>query len=343
MDRLDRLLAMPLALLALCAAATASPDGLGPNLERFDYPYPVQRFRTTAQSRAIEIAYMDLMPKRPNGRTVVLLHGKNFCGATWGDTAHALAVGGYRVVVIDQLGFCKSAKPVAFQYSFHGIGELDLRLLDSLGIDRFVLIGHSMGGMLATRIAMLHPLRVEQLVLVNPLGLADRLAEGVPYADIDALQAEEARTTAQTIKADQLKSYYHGRWRPDYDRWVAMLAGMYQGAGKPIVVAAQARATEMIETQPVVYEFARLRVPTTLMIGMRDTTAFGRQRAPLELRDSLPPIPVLARRIVGRIPDARLIAFDDLGHAPQVEAPARFQTALLKLLAGGRNGRSQER
>lgn len=342
MTRLAGLLLLPLALAAPAAPA-ASPEGLGANLERFDYPYPVQRFRTTAQGRAIEIAYMDLAPKRPNGRTVVLLHGKNFCGATWGDTAHALAVGGYRVLVIDQLGFCKSSKPVAFQYSFHGIGELDLKLIDSLGVDRFILVGHSMGGILATRLALIHPLRIEQLVLVNPLGLVDRLAEGVPYADIDALQAEEARTTAETIRAYQQTSYYHGRWRPEYDRWVEMQAGMYRGAGKPIVVAAQARATEMIETQPVAYEFARLRVPTTLMIGMLDTTAFGRQRAPLELRDSLPPIPVLARRIVGQIPDARLIAFDDLGHAPQVEAPARFQTALLKLLAGRRNGSAQER
>ena len=343
MARLNRLMLLPLALLGVRAAPAALPDGLGPNLERFDYPYPVQRFRTTAQGRAIEIAYMDLVPKRPNGRTVVLLHGKNFCGATWGDTAHALAVGGYRVIVIDQLGFCKSSKPVAFQYSFHQLGELNLKLIDSLRIDRFILVGHSMGGILATRMALIHPLRIEQLVLVNPLGLADRLAEGVPYADIDTLQADETRTTPETIKAYQLKTYYHGRWRADYDRWVDMLAGMYQGPGKAAVVAAQARATEMIETQPVAYEFGRLRVPTTLMIGMLDNTAFGKERAPLELRESLPPVPVLAKRIVGQIPEARLVAFDDLGHAPQVEAPLRFQTALLKLLEERRRRPAQQR
>ena len=343
MNRLTRAMLLPLALMSVPASAAAAPDGLGPNLERFDYPYPVERFRTNAQGSAIEIAYMDLRPRRPNGRTVVLLHGKNFCGATWGDTAHALAVGGYRVVVIDQLGFCKSSKPAAFQYSFHQIGELDLKLIDSLGVDRFVLIGHSMGGMLATRMALIHPLRIERLVLVNPLGLADRLAEGVPYADIDTLRADETRTTAETIKAYQLKTYYHGRWRPDYDRWVEMLAGMYRGAGKPIVAAAQARATEMIETQPVAYEFGRLRVPTTLMIGMLDTTAFGKERAPLELRARLPPVPALARRVAGQIPEARLIAFDDLGHAPQVEAPLRFQTALLKLLDEPRGRPPQER
>ncbi len=327
---------LPLALLATGAAPVPATSGLGANLERFDYPYPVQRFHATVQGRSIDVAYMDLQPKRPNGRTVVLLHGKNFCAATWGDTAHALAVAGYRVLAIDQLGFCKSSKPVAFQYSFHALAELDLKLIDSLGIDRFVVVGHSMGGILATRLSLLHPLRVEQLVLVNPLGLADRLSEGVPYADIDALQAEESRTTFDTIKAYQLTTYYHGRWRPEYDRWVAMSAGMYQGPDRSIMLASQARATEMIETQPVAYEFGRLRVPTTLMIGMRDTTAFGRQRAPLELRDSIPPVPVLARRVVGVIPDGHLVAFDDLGHVPQVEAPARFQAALLKLLDGRR-------
>jgi pimeloyl-ACP methyl ester carboxylesterase len=338
-----RFLLLPAALLGIAATNPAPSAELGANLERFDYPYPVKRFRISSQSQPVEVAYMDLAPKRPNGRTVVLLHGKNFCGATWGETAHALSVGGYRVIVIDQLGFCKSSKPIAYQYSFHGLAEIDLRLLDSLGIDRFVLIGHSMGGILATRLALLHPLRVEQLVLVNPLGLANRLAQGVPYADIDNLVAEENATTAASIKAYQLRTYYHGRWNRDYDKWVDMLAGMYRGAGKPAVVLAQARASEMIETQPVAYEFGRLNVPTTLMVGMLDTTAFGRQRAPLEVRDSIPAIPALARRVVGQIPDGRLIPFDDLGHAPHVEAPARFHTALLKLLAERRGRVPQER
>lgn len=332
-----RHLLLPLALFAAAVAPAQSDRGaLGANLERFDYPYPVSRFRTTVQGQAIDIAYMDLKPKRPNGRTIVLLHGKNFCGATWGETAHALSVGGYRVVVIDQLGFCKSSKPATFQYSFHAIAEIDLKLIDSLGIDRFILIGHSMGGILATRLALLHPIRIEQMVLVNPLGLADRIAQGVPYADMDTLVAEESRTTAASIKAYQLQTYYHGRWSRDYDRWVTMLAGMFGGPDKASVVVAQARAADMIQTQAVAYEFGRLQVPTTLMIGMLDTTAFGKQRAPLEIRASILPIPALARRVVNQIPQGKLIAFDDLGHAPQVEAPARFQTALLKLLAGGR-------
>jgi pimeloyl-ACP methyl ester carboxylesterase len=328
-------------LLILAVVATSAPPraqallpvaDLGPRLERFSYPYPVQNFAASPQGERVEMSYMDVRPARPNGRTVVLLHGKNFCGATWGDTAARLAGAGYRVVVPDQIGFCKSSKPPAFQYSFHALASLTRDLLQSLGVDRAAVVGHSMGGMLATRYALLYPAAVERLVLVNPLGLADRLGQGVPYAGLAALLTEERRTTAATIKAYQLENYYGGRWRADYDRWVLMLAGMYAGSGKDLVALAQAKTSDMIQTQPVAYELARLKVPTTLMVGMKDKTAFGRARAPASLRASIPAIPALASDAATRIPDASLVPFVDLGHSPQVEDPERFQAALLQAL-----------
>jgi len=82
--------------------------------------------------------------------------------------------------------------------------------------------------MLAIRYALTYPDAVSRLVLINPLGLNDTLAEGAPYADVGKLRAEEARADAASIKAYELKNYYHGEWRPAYDRWVDMLAGEYQ-------------------------------------------------------------------------------------------------------------------
>jgi len=65
------------------------------------------------------MGYMDVPAKgRPNGHTVVLLHGKNFCGATWETTIAVLSGAGYRVVVPDLIGFCSSTKPAHYQYSF---------------------------------------------------------------------------------------------------------------------------------------------------------------------------------------------------------------------------------
>lgn len=324
-----RLIASPLALI-LAPAAAAQTVPLGTDLERFDYPYPVRWFESRALGAPVRMAYLDVAPTtRANGRVVVLLHGKNFCAATWGATARFLAARGYRVVVPDQIGFCKSSKPQGFQYSLAALASLTRALLVTTGVDRPTLVGHSTGGLLAMRYALLFPQQVSSLVLVNPLGLNDTLAEGVPYAPLDILLAEEAKTDASTIKAYQLRNYYHGAWRRDYDRWVAMLAGQYASADGGVVRDAQARLSEMIETQPVAAEIPRITAPTSLIIGQADATAFRGSSAAPAMRPRIRTVPQAAETAVKRFPNARLIRLDGLGHAPQIEAPVRFQESLL--------------
>jgi pimeloyl-ACP methyl ester carboxylesterase len=314
--------------------ASAPTPPLGANLERFDYPYPVRWFEAPSQGRQVRMAYLDVPPAGVDtGTVVVLLHGKNFCAATWGDTAAALAARGYQVIAPDQVGFCKSSKPAGYQYSFHAMAELTRGLIDRIGARKVVLVGHSTGGILAIRFALLHPERVARLVLVNPLGLNDTLAEGVPYTDLGGLRAEEAKTSAETIRAYQRRNYYHGEWRPAYDRWVAMLAGQYAGDDGDVVRDAQARLSDMIETQPVAAELLRLAVPVTLVIGQRDATAFRANTAPPDRRGQVRTVPQAAEEAVRRIPGARLVRLDALGHSPQVEAPAAFQRVLLDALA----------
>ena len=325
---------LALGLLPLTGAAdpVAAPD-FGPNLERFTYPWPVQAMTVDIVGQPASMRFMDIAPARPNGRSVVLLHGKNFGGATWESTARALTGAGYRVLVPDQIGFCKSAKPRSAQYSFEMLASLTRRLMESRGISRAAIVGHSMGGMLAMRFAIMYPDTVERLVLVNPLGLKDRSEEGLPYTDVDTLWAGEKKTSYASIKAYQLQNYYHGTWKPAYDRWVWMAAGMYQGAGRDTVALAQAKTSEMIKTQPVAHELYRLTSPTTLLVGTLDRTAFGRAQTPANLRRFLDAIPVAARQAVTRMPNGTLVQLDGLGHSPQVEDPARFEKVLLTTLA----------
>ena len=187
-----------------------------------------------------------------------------------------------------------------------------------------------MGGMLATRYALAYPDAVERLVLVNPIGLEDWQAKGVPYATVDQLYAEELKTNFQSIKAYQQRIYYGGQWRPEYDRWVGMLAGMYAGPGREIVARTQAQTSEMIFTQPVVHEFGRIRVPTLLLIGQKDRTAPGSARAPKAVADALGDYPHLGRAAAAAIPGAVLVELPELGHSPQIEAPDQFHAALLR-------------
>jgi pimeloyl-ACP methyl ester carboxylesterase len=322
--------------LAFAVLPALADEGavFGPELEGFGYPYPVKSYAFTSQGHALHMAYLDVPPEGAgNGRTVLLLHGKNFCAATWEGTIKALTGAGYRVIAADQIGFCKSSKPRAYQYSFQQLAANTHGLLQSLGVAKVTVMGHSMGGMLATRYALLYAGEVEQLVLANPIGLEDWKAKGVPYQPIDAWYASELKTTADSIRAYQQSTYYAGTWKPDYDRWVEMQAGMYRGPGRAIVAWNSALTYDMIYSQPVFYEFELLKMPVLLLIGEKDNTAIGKALAPPEVRKTLGDYPRLAREAAARIPNATLVTFDDLGHAPQIQAPERFHEALLKGLA----------
>lgn len=317
------------------ASQTAAPTqpAYGAELEGFAYPYPVERFRFPSQRQEVSMAFMDVAPTgAANGRTAVLLHGKNFCAATWETTIAALAGAGFRVIVPDQVGFCASTKPERYQFSFGQLAANTRALLASRGVERATILGHSMGGMLAVRYALMFPQATERLVLLNPLGLEDWQAEGVPYSSPDQNMQGELRTDYDSIRAYQLRFYYDNQWKPEYERWARMSAGLYAGPGRDAVAWNQALTSEMIQTQPVVHEFGRITVPTLLMIGGRDRTAPGAARAPREVQEQLGRYAELGRRAADAIPGARLVEFPELAHSPQVEAPTRFHAVLLRAL-----------
>ena len=107
--------AVSLALLILSGPIHASAEEpLGIGLEGFAYPYPVHMFVIPEGGERLNMAYMDVPPEGDlNGRTALLLHGRNFPSSYWQATIKALAADGYRVVVPDQIGFGKSSKPLA--------------------------------------------------------------------------------------------------------------------------------------------------------------------------------------------------------------------------------------
>jgi pimeloyl-ACP methyl ester carboxylesterase len=137
----------------------------------------------------------------PDAPVALLLHGKNFCAAYWNQTIEFLSAKGFRVIAPEQVGFCRSSLPERYQYSFHQLASNTAGLLDELDIDTVTIIGHSMGGMLATRFALMYPERSDQLVMINPIGLEDWLAEGVPYPEIDTTFVAEQQKNFESIQA----------------------------------------------------------------------------------------------------------------------------------------------
>jgi pimeloyl-ACP methyl ester carboxylesterase len=332
-----------LAVLSSCRApapaeapATVSVQAATPGADpRFDaelsaspYPFAVTHFAFTSQRQALRMAYLDVRPREPNGKVALLLHGKNFTAAHWKSTVELLSARGYRVIAPDQIGFGKSSKPAAYQFSFQALAENTRALLDSLGVSRVSVVGHSMGGMLATRFALLYPDRVEKLALIAPLGLEDWKRLGVKPRSVDEWYAAELAQTPDSIRAYQKKAYYGGQWKPEYEALIQLAVGSTQHPDYPQVAWCSALLYDMIWNQPVVDELPRLAVPTLFVIGLRDRTAVGAAWAAPDVAAKLGDYTQLGKRAQAAVPGSRLLELPGVGHLPQVEAFEAFAQAL---------------
>lgn len=338
---LPRILAAAIACLFLDSCPIASiaqtppttptyTEPLGIALETVPYPYPVQYLPLDIEGQAVRLAYMDVPPVgAANGRTVLLLHGKNFYGSYWDNTIKALMGTGFRVVVPDQIGFGKSSKP-DIHYSFDLMAATTTQLLDHLGVGQVVVVGHSMGGMVAVRFVRTYPQRVTQLILEDPIGLEDYRLALPPQSDAKLLQDELNQTPTQTRAVYRR---YFATDKPElYENFVAVRARIALSGEFPRFAKSAALTTQMIYQQPVRHEFGLIQTPTLLIIGGADRTTIGRGWVPEAIINTLGQYPALGRAAVRDIPHSRLVEIPNVSHIPHLEAPERFHQELLNFL-----------
>ncbi|MCT2406611.1 alpha/beta hydrolase [Chryseobacterium antibioticum] len=296
-------------------------------LSEYQYPYEVHYIDFKSQNNDLKMAYMDVQPQKPNGKTIMLLHGKNFNGAYWGKTAKDLSEKGFRVIIPDQIGFGKSSKPQSYQFSFSQLAENTKAILDKLQIDKTIVLGHSMGGMIATRFTLLYPEKVQKLILENPIGLEDYKTFAA-YQTVDQAYQSELKNTAETYKNYQLKFYYDNKWKEEYQPWLDLIAGWTLHKDYPQVAWDAALTSDMIYNQPVCYEFKNIKVPTLLIIGTRDRTAIGKDRAPKELQPKMGQYQELGKKTQHEIDGSKLVEFENVGHLPHIEVYDKFWNTL---------------
>lgn len=325
MKRYNSYLILSLIIINTAFAQTEQPRPvLDIMLANYEYPFEVHYLDLKSQNLELKMAYMDVHPRQSNGKTVVLLHGKNFNGAYWKTTVDALVTEGYRVIVPDQIGFGKSSKPVGYQFTFQQLAQNTKAVLDELRVDKIYLLGHSMGGMLATRFTLMYPETVEKLVLENPIGLEDwKLV--APYISIDENYQNELKTNYEMTQRYQLEFYYDNKWKPEYDEWVYLLTGWIEHPDYPIVAMNNALTSDMIFTQPVLYEFPYIQAPTLLIIGTRDRTAIGKNNVKDEtVREKMGLYQYLGKETQQKIPGSILVELENVGHLPHIEVFDRF-------------------
>lgn len=304
---------------------------LDAELTTVTYPFPVTVKMIKNQGQELKMVYMDARPEKPNGKTIVLLHGKNFNGYYFEETAKVLLKEGFRVIMPDQIGFGKSSKPKQYQFSFQQLAENTKSILDDLKIEKFIVLGHSMGGMLATKMAVMYPESIDKLILENPIGLED-YRDLAPYQNIDKQYAAEFKNTYQSYKDYQLKFYYDGKWKPEYEKWLNLVAGWTISKDFPITAWDAALTSDMIYTQPIVDDFEKITVPTLLIIGTRDRTAIGKANAPKDLQPLMGLYENLGKETHKEIKNSKLAELENVGHLPHIEVFERFIQPLLEFV-----------
>ena len=299
-----------------------APRDIWPGSITYDdvtYPYPVSSWSLTMYGQDVRMAYMDVPPGgQANGHTVVLFHGMNFGGFYFGGPIEALRNAGYRIVVPDQIGFGRSSKPI-IPYNFHDMALNTRRLLQSLGITKVSIVGHSMGGMLTARFAASYPDVTECAVIYDPIGLTDVRWERPWRSADDAYKATMSATHDQLYQGfyANIRRYFPAdAWKPEYEKYARILYAPTLSSDWPRLAMVRAIYQQITYLDPVVDDWPHIKARTLVIGGELDGTDF----------------PARAKHIAESIPGAQLVLLPDVGHVPHIQVPDVFDARLLAFL-----------
>ena len=313
--------------LALPGAASAQshtpppepPADWGPisiNLEGYEYPHPVEFMNVRVFGQDVRIAYMDVAPTGPaNGRTVLFKHGGSYYGWYWASQIEALAAAGYRVVVKDRLGWGKSSKPI-LPYSMSLHASNTARLLDHLGIERAAIVGHSIGGQMATRFAFLYPEKTTHLVTVNQVGLTDRRA-GRGYAPFDGGIDADPDLQAAYERDVRTDTNRYVEWKPELLEHLRIRHGQRLSGDWPRLAYVRRLGGNLRSMDTVVDDWPHIQTPTLILGGEIDGPGF----------------PDNVRRAAEILPNGEAFLIPNVGHNPHEEVPDIVNAELIRFLA----------
>lgn len=263
----------------------------------------------------IEIHYLTDTPQNNQEPTFVLLHGSVYNAFTWNQVFDFFDERG-RVIAYDQTPYGLSEKLVAGDWNGPNPYSVDaaitqlFTLLDTLGLDKAILVGNSYGAVLATQAAITHPERVESLIYIDaavyvqesmPAWLLNspqlqRLGPlvGRMVGDSEAFIRQTYRDPAQIDDARMRLTMIHR----EVAQWdVAMWAYLQEWAAHPADVTGHLSAIQQ---------------PALVLTGDSD--------AIVPIADS--------ERLAQTLPNAAYVVLPECGHVPQEECPAQFTEAV---------------
>ncbi len=315
-----------LASLISTGSLTAQSDGppssppadWGPvsiNLEDIPYPHPVHFLNLNLYGQDVRVAYMDVAPVGPaNGQTVVLLHGGSYYGWYWRRQIEALSEAGFRVVVKDRLGWGRSSKPI-LPYSISLHASNTAALLDHLGVSEAAVVGHSIGGQMASRVAFLFPERVTHMVMINPVGMTDRRpGRGwQPMSGEVDLNPDMQQVYERSLRTEVER---HPDWDPEFLEHVRIRYGQRLSGEWPRLAYVQSLGGNLRSIDSVVNDWPHIRTKAMLLGGVEDGPNFTE----------------MAEGVVDALPNAELVLIPNEGHNPHESAPEIVNAELIRFL-----------
>jgi 3-oxoadipate enol-lactonase len=248
-----------------------------------------------------------------SGPTVLMLHGIGGGHVAFAPQVETLAAAGYRAVAWDMPGYGHSA-PIE-PYTFKGLAQSCIDLIDALQCEHVVLLGHSMGGMVAQEVVARRPERVSRLVLCGTSAAFGKRTDG-RSADAWAQQFIAQRTAP--LDAGQSMAEVAQRLVPQMVGPGSLPEGLRLAehcmAGVP--AATYRRALDCLVTFDRQAALGDIRVPTLLIGGEFDRVA----------------APAVMKQMAEAIPDARYAELKGIGHLMNLEAPDDFDALLLDFL-----------
>jgi 3-oxoadipate enol-lactonase len=252
------------------------------------------------------------------GRPLMLVHGFTGAKEDFTDFLEPLAEGGWHAVVPDLRGHGASDHPADEEsYSLAIIAADLLALADALGWRRFVLLGHSMGGMVAQHLLLAEPERVRGLVLMD-----------TTHGPVDWVEAGTAALAAAVVRDEGIAALMEALkllraddplMTPAFLRLLEEKPGYSEFCDAKLLASAPAMWLAMASallTQPDRLDLlAEVDVPTLVIVGEQDT-----------------PFVAHGERMAKTIPGARLAIIPDAGHSPQFENPGAWWSALSSFL-----------
>jgi len=274
----------------------------------------------------VDLAYPVLGLGQPNGHTVVLFHGNNFAGFYFGNVIEALRKAGFRVIAPDQIGYGRSSKPI-IPYNFHDMARNTRLILQSLRIDKAMIVGHSMGGMLAARFSTQYPDVTERVVFYNPIGLVDP-RYGRPWDSTEESYKRTLAASYQTIRTSIMRYVSHNEaaWTPEFEAYTRVRYAWTLSADWPRLAMVQTLIGQMLYLDQVVNDWAHIKAPTLVFGGAEDS-----------LPGSAAVFKDRMKYIADTIPNgkAKLLLLPGLGHVPHMEAPDKTFPPLVAFLKEG--------